>query len=143
MSFPDEVIILGFELLTQVPLEKIKNYETKSPMETKKALAFKIVKMYSGEGQAKKAEKEFEKVFQKRKLPTQIPSFKAARKTYNVIDLLIEAGLVPSRSEAKRLVEQGGVDIDGEKVKVVGEIKVSDGMIVRVGKRKFVKLQIK
>ena len=67
MSFPDEVIVLGFELLTEVPLDGIKESVKKNPMEEKKRLGFEIVKMLWGEASARKSQKAFEKTFQEKK----------------------------------------------------------------------------
>lgn len=148
MSFPDEVIIPGFELLTQTPLQSIEEHkkvlqkDKANPMRLKKQLAFEIVKMYHDEKNAKNAGKEFERVFQKREQPKKISSYQVKKKQCNLVDLLIECKLVSSRSEAKRLIEQGGVDIDGS---VTTDcqllIVVKNGMVIRCGKKRFVKIK--
>lgn len=146
MSFPDEVIIPGFELLTCVPLDKIKDYEAKSPMEAKKALAFEIIKMYHGENQAKKAQEEFKRVFQEGKQPSRdIPTFKVSSDKERIVDILVESGTVGTASEAKRLIRQKGVDINGKvATDVQREIPItSTATIVRVGKKKFIKVERK
>lgn len=149
MSFPDDVIILGFELLTQVPLQLIKQRQEAlksgkiNPMDLKKQLAFEIVKMYHSEKAAQNAQKEFEKVFQKQKLPTKIPVFKTKKTNWLLINLLVESKLIPSKSEAKRLIRQGAVEINKQKTtNPKTKIKIKDGMIIRVGKRKFIKLKL-
>jgi len=148
MSLHDDLIIQYFKLCTDVSLQLIKEHKKAlqsnkvNPMDLKKKLAFEIVKMYHGEKPAKNAEKEFERVFQKRKSPTKLQSFKASKKAYNIVDLLIEAKLVKSRSEAKRLTEQGGVDIDGKPItNYQSPITIKNGMTIRAGKHKFVKIK--
>ncbi len=145
MSFPDEVISLAFELLTFVPMIEIqralKNLE--NPMVFKKQLAFEIVKLQLGATKAQKAQEEFEHVFQKKQLPIDhILIYDIKEKTISLVDLLTKSRLALSRSEAKRLIEQGGVDIDGKEIRDKQyEIKITDGMIIRVGKRKFIKIR--
>lgn len=118
MALPDETTLQIFELCTNVPLEEIEKMKRMlmrkkiNPMLLKKQLAFEIVKMYHGEKGARKAEKEFERVFQKKKTPSKVKSVKLKVKSWNIVDLLMKSKLVQSRSEAKRLIEQGGVEID-------------------------------
>jgi len=153
MSFPDDVIILGFELLTKVPLQLIKEHKKAlqlkklNPMNLKKQLAFEIVKMYHSEKPAKNAEKEFERVFQKGKPPMHhilIYDIKGKEaKAADIIKILTKSGSVPSRSEAKRLVVQGGVDINGKTLtNYQSPIILKEGGIIRAGKRKFIKIRI-
>lgn len=149
MSFPDEAIILAFELLTEVPLQSIKAMEKGlkegklNPMEIKKKLAFEITKMYHSEKDAKNAEKEFERVFQKRKQPEDVKELRIENKELNIIDLLMKSKLAKSRSEAKRLVKQRGVDIDGKTItNLQSPIKIKDGMVIRWGKKKFIRIKI-
>lgn len=150
MSFPDEVIPLGFELLTLVPLEKIEENKenlTKgeaNPMEMKKQLAYEVVKINYGEKLAKEAQEEFERVFQKHEVPEEeILVHKVKPGAVNVIDLLVDSKLAPSRSEAKRLIEQGAVDIDEETITNYQlPITVREGMVIKAGKRRFVKIRV-
>jgi tyrosyl-tRNA synthetase len=150
MSFPDEVITAGFELLTTVSLPQIEEMEKQlkmektNPMILKKRLAKEIVSMLYSEEKAEEAEKEFERVFQKGEAPnTHISIYEYPRKQTNIIDLLVESKLAPSNSEAKRLVEQGAVEIDGEKISDIRyQISVKDGTIIKAGKRRFVKIHL-
>ena len=148
MSFPDEVLISAFELLTEAPLQWIKEQEKLvqsgkvNPMDLKKQLALEIVKMYHGGLNARNAEKEFERVFQKRGAPEEAATVRVTAGDWEIVDLLTETKLVSSRSEAKRLIEQGGVDINGEKFKG-SKVKVQENMIIKIGKRKFVRVEIK
>ncbi len=145
MSFPDEVIVLGFELLTEVPFvpSEIEKEVAKDPLAAKKRLAFEIVKLLWGEGSAQKAQEEFERTFQKRELPENIPLAEVkARDRAKIEELLVETKLAPSMSEAKRLVKQGAVDIEGRTARPNEEILLRDGTIIKVGKNRFVKLKI-
>jgi len=145
MSFPDETVIPGFELLTQVPMASIKTIEKdlkQKPMELKKKLAFEIVKMLDGEKNAKNAANEFERVVQKKNLPSEIPTVTIKEKEILLPKLLLRGGLVSSASVAKRLIEQGGVEINGEKMSDPNQpITIKDNLVIRGGKRKFVRIK--
>jgi tyrosyl-tRNA synthetase len=144
MSLRDDLIIQYLELCTLLPLQLIKSLaKDLKPMDLKKKLAFEIVKMYHSEKEAQKAQENFEKVFQKKELPKEVPIHNTPKTTHNAVDLLLEANLVKSRSEAKRLITQGGVDIDGFPINsFTSQITVKDGSIIKVGKRKFVKIHL-
>lgn len=146
MSLRDDLTIQYFELCTIVPLQSIKSLEKElNPMDLKKRLAFEIVKMYHSEKDAKNAEKYFKEVFQKRQLPEgdiAVYSIKPAEKQ-DIIKILTASGLVSSNSEVKRLINQGGIDIDGFTLNEFLTDKVKDGTIIRAGKKKFVKIKIK
>ena len=138
MAMTDEVVGDCFRLCTDAQLDEIKGL---SPREAKARLAKEIVKIYHGDKVAAEAEKEFSRVFKEKKAPSDIPGLKVEEKSLNVLDLLVKAKLAPSKSEAKRLVEQGGVKI-GEEIqndwrKSVG---VQKGLVIQVGKRKFIKV---
>lgn len=146
MAFPDKTLISAFELLTFIPLKTIKDFKEElqrrkiNPMDLKKELAFEIVKLNYGEKKAQEAQKEFEQVFQKRKIPSKIKEVKIEKREVKLLDLLVDLKLASSKSEAKRLVVQGGVRVSGKVQKNwKGEIKMKKGMIIQVGKRKFVK----
>ncbi|HUS60246.1 MAG TPA: tyrosine--tRNA ligase [Nevskiaceae bacterium] len=148
MSITDEVIETYFELCTNIPIKTIRKIITQinsnklNPMEAKKQLAREVVSLYHSPKQAQKAQEEFEKVFQKQKLPTKIPVFKTKKTSWSLINLLVESKLIPSKSEAKRLVRQGAVEINKQKTTdPKAKIKIKDCMIIRVGKRKFIKLK--
>ncbi len=147
MSIPDALLWKYFELLTDVPedqIEELKKLASKNPvylMEAKKRLAREIVAMYHNKKSSITAEKEFEKIFSKKELPSKIPEVKIKEKNLPILDLLVKTKLVPSKSEAKRLVLQRGVKIDG---KVQDDwrknIEIKKGMVLKIGKRKFVKI---
>ncbi len=139
MSFPDEVISLAFELLTTVSLSDIRKFA--NPMDLKKKLAFEVVKGYFSAEAAKNAQNNFEEVFQKRNAPHNMPTFVTAEQSYNIIDLLIDCHLCVSKSEAKRLIKQKSVDLEGRTVKdLQKKILIKDGAVIRAGKKRFVKI---
>jgi len=140
MAFPDEAIMLGFELLTIIPLEKIAKSE--NPMALKKKLGFEVVKMNYGEKEAEQAKDEFERVFGKRELPEDIKEISIKEEPIKILELLIKIKLASSKSQAKRLILQGGVKIDKKKQDDwQALISVEKGMIIQVGKRKFVRIK--
>lgn len=153
MSLKDELIIKYFILSTRMDLKKIEEYKKEiekgnNPRDIKAILAKEITRMYHGEKDAEAAEKEFDKVFRDKELPTDIPSFETPKNNYFILDLLFDAKLASSKNEAKRLIEGGGVEIqNGEKKEKIidwkKEIILEDGMIIKVGSRKFVKIKIK
>ncbi|MCP6726905.1 MAG: tyrosine--tRNA ligase [Patescibacteria group bacterium] len=146
MSLRDELIIEYFTMCTDVPLKEIqvmeKDIKTKkiSPRDIKAKLAITIVGMYHTKTAAKKAGKEFISVFQERNLPKDIQKIKvSASATLPVI--LIKAKLASSKSEARRLISQGGVKINGEVVKDgKSTVKFKKGVVIQVGKRRFVQI---
>lgn len=148
MSLSDDVIVKGLEYLTDVPMEEVEKIADQlkkgaHPVEYKKRLAFEIVKQLNHEEAAQKAQEHFEKTVQNKEMPDDIPniSLKVDNGLISYVDLLLQTNLATSRSEAKRLVEQGGVEVDNEKVTDPnGETTIKDGVIVKVGKRKFVKV---
>lgn len=145
MSMPDESIFDYFELVTRVPMSEIEKMKSSNanPRNLKARLAKEIVKMYHSEKEAESAEEEFEKVFKNKEMPSDIPEIKLPEvgPRANILDLLVKTKLVSSKSEAKRLVLQGGVKINQEIKKDWQEqIEISPGLIIQVGKRKFVKL---
>ena len=147
MALPDETIMSCFKLCTEVSTPEIKTMEKnlKSKKELirdiKARLAKEIVGMYYNKKTALIAEKEFEKIFKQKELPTKIPGCKIKEKTISILDLLVKAGLACSKSEAKRLIIQKGVKINSKiESDWKKEIETEKGMIIQVGKRKFVKL---
>lgn len=157
MSIKDELILDYFELCTRISLKKIKELEKDlkaknvNPRDLKSRLAKKIVEIYHGKTAAKKAEKEFNRVFKEKKVPSKMPVFIVPQESYPVLKLLVELNLAQSKSEAKRLIEEGGVKIikptiDNKQLTIKlrdwkEEIKIQDEMILKVGKRKFAKIK--
>ncbi|MBI4919801.1 tyrosine--tRNA ligase [Candidatus Azambacteria bacterium] len=148
MSTPDSLIIKYFKALTLVPDNEIVELEfnmksgSANPRDVKSRLAFELVKMYHGEKNAEKAEMEFEKVFRKHELPEKMPAVLLEKGSYKMIDLLIKTNLVKSKSEARRLVNEGAVKIGGRPIKDL-KINIASDFIVQIGKRRFAKIKIK
>jgi len=136
MSMKDDLIEHYFELCTEVPIKEVKGL---SPRDAKAKLAKEIVRIYHGEKEAQRAEDEFQKVFQEGKRPSVIPTMKVTSTT--VGELLVETGLANSKSDARRLIEQGGVKINDEIQKDAAEqIEAQSGMIIQVGPRRFMEI---
>ena len=150
MSIPDSLIIKYFRALTMVPDSKIDKFEIglkskkTNPRDTKAKLAYEIVKIYHGEKNAKEADEEFDKVFRKHELPEKIPVTILKRGPCGVIDLLLKLNLVKSKSEARRLVNENAVKINSEIAKdPKTRINITSGLVVQIGKKRFVKIGIK
>jgi tyrosyl-tRNA synthetase len=148
MALPDHVMPQYFALLTETPEEELAAMEQAlamgwkglNPRDLKMRLAREIVAQFHSPEAAAQAEEEFVRVFQRKELPEELPTFTIAREAVSPIDLLVQAGLVGSRSEARRLIDQGGVELDGELVRGLEPISIKDGAVLRVGKRRFVRL---
>ena len=121
MAFDDKLIPIGFEILTEYELEQVKEIKERlkkgeNPMILKKLLAFEITKDIKGEQEAENAQKYFENVFQKKNLNTDIPIRTVRQSNINILDLIVQCKITNSKSQAKRLVEQNAVTINGEKI---------------------------
>ena len=150
MSMKDELIDEYFELTTRLSESEILEIKKSSnnPRDIKARLANEIVKMYHGEKNAKLAEEEFNKVFKNKELPSDMPVFETEKNKYPVLELLCDSKLVPSKNEAKRLIEGNAVEvINGESKEKVAdwkqEISLENDMIIKVGGRRFTKIKLK
>ncbi|MDR2772839.1 MAG: tyrosine--tRNA ligase [Elusimicrobiota bacterium] len=140
MSISDELMYKYYELLTQADLKTLK---AAHPKQAKVDLAFEIVKRYWGLENAESAKEGFERVFAKKGIPEHVKTFECPS-SIKISDFLVKANLVSSKNEARRLIEQGGVKINSNKVSADTEIKgVWDGLVLQAGKWKFVKIKIK
>ena len=148
MSMKDELILDYFELCTRMPLREIKQIEKEmrlkkvNPKEAKMKLAQEVVSLYHGKKEAIRAEQEFERVFKEKKLPAKIPETRIIKeKSLNLLDLLKKTNIASSKAEAKRLILQSGIKIDGEVQKDWRRrIRIKKGMLIQAGKRRFLKL---
>lgn len=148
MSWTDGVIINALELCTQVEMKEILEMKKKmdnnevNPKDLKMRLAYEIVKIYHGEELAKLAQENFVSTFQKKEVPTEMPEFSLSEKTMNIVDLLLALKLVDSKTDARRLIDQGGIKVNE---KVVNDAKsdyeLISGTIVQRGKRQFAKIK--
>lgn len=138
MSIRDDLVSQYLELTTDVDPKSV---DLSKPMIVKKQLAREVVKIYYGEEAAKKAQVEFEKVFQKGQAPEDLREIKLVKPRWKVVDFLIENKLVSSKSVAKRLLEQGALEADGKVIKDA-LIELNEGQIIRIGKKKFIKIKL-
>ncbi|MCC3144867.1 tyrosine--tRNA ligase [Halanaerobium sp. Z-7514] len=155
MSMPDELIARYYELLTDISLEKLKEIKAKlarddfNPMQLKKELAAELVREYHDQAAAEYAAQEFENVFSQGNLPDDIPEVEIERSELDegelwIVKIVAATGLVDSNSEARRMIKQGAVTIDGQKYdKINLDLEVKDGMIVKIGKRRFAQIKLK
>ncbi len=148
MSIPDELMMRYFMLVTDMTIEEQEALEAKlesgeaHPRDVKMQLARTIVRLYHGEEAALEAEEEFKRVFQQHALPIDIPEYEMATPEGPVFvpQFCTDAGLTASNGEARRSIKAGAFKINGEKY-TEENITLEDGMIVQVGKRKFVKVK--
>ena len=136
MSIRDDLIDQYFELTTNTEPGSI---DLSKPMEAKKRLAYEIVKIYHGQESAQKASEEFENVFQKGEGSKSIPTIEVKEPNIVLADFLTENNLAASKSEAKRLISQGAIEIDGQTA-AESEIQLENNQIMRIGKKKFVRV---
>ncbi len=147
MSYPDSIITTGLELLTDIKTDVIEDIKKslkqgENPMNYKKVMAFEIVKTIKGKEDAQKAQTHFERTVQKKETPDSIKNYELKMTNINIVDLLLKTGLVKSKSEARRLIEQGGIKVDGEVVKNI-DLNIDlnkNGILVQRGKRQFVRV---
>ncbi len=147
MSIPDELLIRYFQLATDLPKNEIEKIEkglkdeVLHPRDVKARLAREIVRMYHGEEESKKAEEEFERIFRQRELPEEVEEYILNERKIWIVKLLNLVGAVKSNSEARRLIFQGAVEIDGEKILDANlELNIEKPLILRVGKHFFKKV---
>ena len=146
LSIPDDIIYLYYDLATDTSKEELAEIKQQlddpnvNPRDIKRRLARTFIAMYHNEEEANKAEEEFDKIFIKKEVPDDIPELKLNDKKLSILDMILKVKFAPSKGEAKRLVSQGGVSINGKKVADINSIiQIENGMILKVGKRKFIK----
>lgn len=144
MKIPDNLIIKYFELTTDVHPDEIEVLKLKltdgcNPRDVKIQLAYEIVKLYHGEDAAKEAEQYFNKLYQQRAVPENIKHVILNENERDLVNVVFKAEYAKSKSVARKLIEQGAVKVNGEKITDIAFI-VSCGDIVKVGKDKFVKV---
>ncbi|MEC9140166.1 MAG: tyrosine--tRNA ligase [Chloroflexota bacterium] len=162
LSLPDSLIVSYFRLLTDVPESELEEMETAikddavNPMEFKKRLARELVQQFWTVGHARAAQEHFERTVQRRETPEDLPVLQYTPATNGTLiiftedgesevaptappaDVIHALGLASSKAEAKRLVAQGAVEVDG--VRVTISLPIRDGAVVKVGKRRFMRL---
>lgn len=147
MSLKDEMIIKYFTLTTRVSMAEIEKYQKEltagnNPRDHKMKLAFEIVRFYHSENDAKKAQEYFIKIFSKKETPDTMPILKLASHRTSAIDAVVKTG-VKSKSEARRLLQQGAVEINEQVKKDPQEILFfHQGDTVKIGKRRFFRIEL-
>ncbi|MGB9912229.1 MAG: tyrosine--tRNA ligase [Candidatus Kapaibacteriota bacterium] len=150
MSIPDELIVKYYKYATFPTAEELQKFENDfasgnlHPKDAKVEVAKRIVGFYYGKKDAEEAHQEFEKVFAKKEIPDEIETvvLNVDLEEQSLVDVLVAVGLAPSKKEARRLIEQGGVYVDGVRVKdIYAQINISKKKLIKYGKRKFLYVQ--
>jgi len=142
MALSDDAIIPMFTLLTDVPIEEIKNFDVKkNPMELKKRVAHTIVASLHSEDDAQKAEESFSNTFQKGSIPDEVEEIDGGEKLEKPLEILVKNGIADSVSVARRLFEGGAVtDITDDK-KLSAKDPFVSGHVYKIGKHRFIKIK--
>ena len=145
MEIPDELIIKYYNLVTDVHpdevakvVERLENGE--NPRNIKMELAREIVRLYHSEEDVLAAEERFKSVFQKGQIPTDILTVEVSKENLDIAGVLVENKMVPSKSELRRLVNQGGVKVNQEKISNLQDVVAEGELVIQIGKKKFIKL---
>ncbi|MCJ7611890.1 MAG: tyrosine--tRNA ligase, partial [Candidatus Aminicenantes bacterium] len=150
MSISDNLMYKYYELLTDVPSSLISQWTKEAaqgkinPRNLKAQLAEKLAADFWGRPEAKRALEEFEKVFKRKETPEDIKEITVGGGPVPLIDLLVDKKILPSRGEAKRLIQQGGITLDNRRVDDIAQkisIKPGQSLILKVGKRKFFRIK--
>lgn len=150
LSIPDSLIYNYYELATDISNEELTGIKSQlndpavNPRNLKRNLAKIIVRMYHDQKAADEAEEEFDRIFIKKEMPDDVPEFNwSSGNQSGILDILTTTNLAPSKGEARRLVLQGGVSIDGVKIEDINAlIDVKNNSVIKVGKRKFIKIKL-
>jgi tyrosyl-tRNA synthetase len=138
MSVPDNIMWRYYELLTEEDLDSVKKLH---PKEAKVNLAQLMVKKFHGSSAADAAAQHFNSVFSKKEIPDEMEDFALPNSNgMDIVELLLAANLAESKNEARRLLEQGGVQLDGRKISLGEKISISKPQVLKVGKRRFKRL---
>jgi tyrosyl-tRNA synthetase len=146
MSIPDTAIEVFLRLVTDIPDSEVDvlvagmHGGTQHPRDVKEALAVDVVTTFHGETAAGAARDEFGRIFRERQAPTEMPEVLVDAPA-TIASLILQAGLATSNNEARRLVQQGGVRLDGERVATTeGDVVIDGPAVLQVGRRRFVRL---
>lgn len=146
MSLSDDIIIKGLEYLTDIPYEAIRGFENElsngeNPMKYKKMLAFEVVKELNSEDDARSSQEQFENTFQNNQTPIQSSVITGYTTGIPLLNILLSESVVSSRSEWVRLIEQGGVSINGIKINDIFATFDSSPLQIKIGKHRFFEIQ--
>jgi tyrosyl-tRNA synthetase len=149
MSLPDTLIMEYYEYLTDVPdnelveMAKAMQVQSVNPMELKKKLAFDITSQFHGGAESQQAERYFEGVVQRKETPESVELFSAPdlhkEGPLYILETLIQSSVAKSKTEAKRLIQQGAVEVDGTKV-TSDKLELHEGNLIKIGKRRYMKI---
>ena len=149
MSLPDTLIMEYYEYLTDVPdnelveMAKAMQVQSVNPMELKKKLAFDITSQFHGGAESQQAERYFEGVVQRKETPESVELFSAPDLHKDgplyILETLIQSSVAKSKTEAKRLIQQGAVEVDGTKV-TSDKLELHEGNLIKIGKRRYMKI---
>lgn len=146
MSIPDHLLLKYFELTTCLSPDEIERIKSRlqggeNPRNLKEELAYRVVSIYHSEEEAREAKLNFARIFREKALPEKIPVHKVAEPKIWIVKLLTDLGFVSTNSEARRLITQGAVRINEEKITDPEyELEIEDEIVMKVGKRKFARI---
>ena len=146
MEIPDELIVKYYTLLTDVGDEKIKEVKSKlkdeniNPRDMKMDLAREIVSLYHTAEEVDQAEERFKMIFQMGQKPKDIDTINTEKENFDLIQIVVDKGLVSSKSEFRRLLAQGGVKINDKKITKEEFLPKEGEFVVQIGKKKFIKI---
>lgn len=141
MSWPDSLIPLAFEICTRISISEINKINQMNPRDSKMRLAYEVVKIYHGEKEAKKAEENFVKTFQKKEIPEEMTEL-SAKEGEKLMDILVREKVLFSKSDFRRLVEEKAItNLENNKKIEDANFIPQSGMKFKIGKRKFVKIK--
>lgn len=148
MEIPDELIVKYYNLVTDVHPDTVNKIEEDlkedrvNPRNVKMELAKEIVRLYHGEEKANFAEERFKSVFQKGQIPVDILTVNVSKEGLDIGQIVVDNKLVPSKSELRRLVKQGGVKVNGEKIDDLLNVNQEGELVIQIGKKKFLKIVV-
>lgn len=146
MTLPDEMIIKYFDLVTDIHPDEVKKIEEElnsnkvNPRDIKMKLSKEIVRLYHGDVEAEKAEERFKMIFQKGLVPDDIDTL-VLKDNLSIVEVLTLNNIIKSKNEFRRLLAQGGIRLNGEKIESIDNIRVETEIILQIGKKKFVRLK--
>jgi tyrosyl-tRNA synthetase len=148
MSIPDRLILNYFELATTLEEGEVLKIKKQladpgtNPRDVKVRLGKEIVTLYHSKEEAEKAAEDFDRVFKEKQNPEDMPVHVVGEPKVWIVKLLTSSGLAVSSSEARRLVSQGAVEVDGERVSDPGaQIDLTRERVLKVGKRRFLRVR--
>lgn len=148
MEIPDELIVKYYELLTDVSEEKIEAVKNLlenpdvNPRDVKMDLAKDIVSLYHTEEEVNQAEERFKMIFQMGQKPTDMDTVTVSKDGFDLISIVVDKGLVSSKSEFRRLLSQGGIKVNDVKITEETSLPKEGELVVQVGKKKFIKIVV-